>query len=395
MAKKEPKQKDRSMDALRKQFGDKAISFGISHKPDPHRIPCGIFPIDFATGGGPIPLWHSACFWGPEKGGKSSLAADTIAQAQNICWKCFNPLDVCICSTPALKMKGVLGNVEGTFDPLWYSSIGVNNDELIVIEGDSGEEFADMFKAVLEVDDVGLLVVDSLAGMSPSAEIEASSADNFYALQSKLIGPLVRILKQELLREKKRGHPCAILFTNQMRMKIGVQFGNPETMTGGFGMKHEFSLVLRVNDIALTKNDKDKFSSDREEEMPVVTRHSFAIKEHKVFILAVSGQYVRANEYIPAYDLQRGRVDDLTVLVNYAKRYGIIKKEKNSWNYFDQTSSTLGKIETFLKQRPSEKFRLQNAVIELAKKQVISGLGACDGTEDVRAVQPEEGDSSE
>jgi len=394
MARKAPKEKDRSMDALIKQFGAKAISLGVTHKPDPHRIPSGIFSVDFATGGGPLPVWHSSCLWGGEKGGKSSLTCNVIEQAQKLCWKCFRPADICTCSTSSLRMKSALGNVENTFDPLWASNIGVNTDELILIEGDSGEEFADMFKAIIQVDDIGLLVVDSLAAMSPNAEIEASSADSFYALQSKLIGPMVRILKQLLLREKKRGHPCCILFTNQMRMKLGVNFGSPETMSGGFGMKHEFSLLMRVNDIALNESDKKKFSSDRGEDMPVVTRHSFKVKRNKVFILSVSGEFVRANEHVDMHDIGRGGVDDIPSLISYAKRYGLIEKAKSSWQFFEHSVRTLADVTELFKQKPSEKFRLQNAVIELAKRQVISGMGACDA-ETMHDVQSEEGDTSE
>lgn len=381
----------RTIEAVQKQLGNKILSFGGAHKPDPFRIPSGILPVDYATGGGIVPLWQTGCLWGAEKSGKTSLAGDTIKNAQNLCWRCFNHKELCSCSQGSLLLKCALGNVENTLDTLWYRNIGVDIDNLAIIEGESGEEFADIFKAILQADDLGLLVVDSLAALSPSAEIEASSEDAFYAKQAQLIGRMIRITTQQLIREKHREHPCAILYINQMRadLRAGPR-GNPEKQSGGFQMKHAFSVLLRVSKMALTENDKRRYGIEKTTALTPVVRHAFSIITNKVLILANSGQFVRAKATLPQYNLKYGQVDDLPTVIEYAKRCGIISKKTKGqgWNYFDKSADTLSKIETVLRKKPVEKLRVNNQIIDCAKQAIVEGAEG-NADQDVQRV-PEE-----
>jgi RecA/RadA recombinase len=391
MAKKEEASSTNMLDLvkdLNKKFGVNTATFCASHQPDPNRIPSGVFPIDFITGGG-IPVWHSTCLWGSFKSGKSSLAGDFISMSQKICWKCFRMEKECICSTPALKMKAAIENIEGTMNPLWYSRIGVNIEELVAIEADYGEQYSDIAEAVLSSDDCGLLVVDSLAALVPSVEMEGSAEDDYYANQAKLIGRMVRRLKQRLIREKKRGHPCAILFINQMRTNLKVKFGNPESQSGGFQMMHEYSLLLRVAKISENAQDKNRFKKSDDSASAGIARHSVSVKSNKVTILAKSAEFVRATECFSDLSLMPGQADDLKVLMDYAKRFDIIRKEGNKWKFFNLNANTLSDIENVLRKVPEQRMKTTRSIIEASKKELFSGKD----TE--TCVEPEDGESAE
>ena len=357
--------------ALNQKCGNHTMFYGTDPTAkDPDRVPSGIFSVDFSSGGG-IPIWGSACYWGGNSVGKTALALNNAAMTTKICWRCFQFLDFCTCSQNSLLMRTAWADAEGTLNIPWAANIGVDTDKLAVIMGDSGEQYVDICRSVLQADDLGLLVIDSLAALSPSAEMESSSEDSFYALQARLIGRMVRNLKQQIIRERKREHPCAIIFINQMRSKIGVLFGSPDTMSGGNGMMHEFSLLIRCNKIALSSDDKAKYTNT-ERKKQIGVRHSFSIKKNKVFTIAGSGEYVRVTESLPEFGLKAGQIDDYSTVMKYAKECGIVRKPQKGtgWKYFNYKAKTLGDIVQVWKTKPNEYLKTQKAIIDITKEKI-------------------------
>lgn len=347
------------------QCGQGTMFRGTDKRRDPPRLPTGVFSVDYSSGGG-LPIWATTCTWGPEAGGKTSLALNTVKSAYELCWKCFNPSKYCICSTKAMRMGAAWLDSEGTLDEGWAERIGADPKEMYIVLADYGEQYANIAESSLRADDCGLLVIDSLAALTPASEMEADAEQDFIGLQARMITRLVRKLKQRLTRERKRDHPCAVLFTNQIRMRIMQGYGDPETMPGGKGLQHEFSLLFRCVKKALTETDKKKFF-DTSRKFAVAQRHSFSIRKAKVLTLAGVGEYVRIRENIPELGLNSGDIDDYASVLNYAKTYGVIEKKGNVYMYFGKKAKRLVDIQTLWKKMPEEKLRTQLEIINRAK----------------------------
>ena len=359
---------DRVMQSANKNYGAGTIFHGSSLLKDPPRIPFGVFAVDFAIGGG-LPLHGTSCLWGGESSGKSSLCLSCMAAAGNLCWRCFNHIELCSCSLSPLRMKAAWEDVEGTLDRGWASDVGNDPDKYVVVLAESGEQYVNIADSILKADDLGLLVIDSLGMLTPLAELEGDAEDQFIGLQSRLITRMIRKLKTRLILERKRGHPCLVLFTNQMRSKIGVMFGSPETMSGGHSARHDFSLLLRCSQKALQKNERDRYlAASREKQCAV--RHAFSIRKQKVMTLAGTGEYVRVIEPIPDLELSAGDVDDTHTLMKYAREYGVVKKEGKDWMYFSHKARVLDNVSNLWKTNPVQKFRASAEVLKRAKKQV-------------------------
>jgi len=358
------------MENQNKACGEGTVGLGSRLKRDPPRLPTGVFAVDYATGGG-LPIYGSTCFWGKESGGKTSLALNTVSMAQKICWSCFRILEFCECSTPAVSMKVYWADVEGTLDRDWAEMLGVSSEEYYVGLADYGEQHVNIADAALKADDCGLVVVDSLAAMVPEVEMDAASEQQFIGKQPAMIGRMVRKLKQRLIRERKNGHPCTLLFTNQLRIKIGQMFGDPESMPGGKGMMHEFSLLLRCVQKALARDGADKkFADDRKKKKDFGQRHSISVKKAKVLTLAGVGEFVRCTHDLPDYGLRAGQVDDYNVALNYAKEYGIVRKDGKGWRYFDYKARTLEDIKSVWAKSPNQHLRTKQEIIERAKERL-------------------------
>jgi len=212
-----------------------------------------------------------------------------------------------------------------------------------------------------------VVVLDSLAALVPDAEIESQMEDKFSASQARLITATVRKLKQRLIRERKRGHPCLLLFTNQMRIKIGQRFGNPETMSGGQGMFHEFSLLLRCGKKSLTDSDA-KWKADTSNGSPFGQRHTCAIKKHKVGVLGGVCEFVRAVRDNPATDCVKGEIADWRLLLKYAKEYGMLTKDKSGYSFLKIRAPKQSSYWELWKKNPEEKLRAQMEVIRIAMR---------------------------
>lgn len=305
-------------------------------------------------------------------GGKSSLGIHAMHMVDSICWRCFHLLDFCSCSTPPVRMRSLWADAEGSLDQEWAECLGARPDSYVVALADYGEQFVNIADAALRSEELGLLIVDSLASLVPEVEMEAPLEDQFYAAQARLISRTVRKLKQRLLRERKRGHLCAVLFTNQLRAKLGVTYGSNETMSGGHAMLHEFSLLLRCVRKSLDKAGVDAKYIDPKTKREMASRHAFSIKKDKVMTLAQLGEYVRLKQDVPELGLHKGQVDDFTTVLTYAKEYGVVEKNGKGWvcKVGGEVFPKLEDVKEAWVKQPSLYLETQREIIEVAKKRL-------------------------
>ncbi|MBI2439871.1 MAG: recombinase RecA [Lentisphaerae bacterium] len=218
---------------LQKQFGDGAI-MRLGDAAARVAIPCistGAFSLDLALGVGGLPRGRVTEIFGPESSGKTTLTLHVIANAQ--------------------KAGGVAAfiDAEHAMDPLYAKKIGVNIDELLVSQPSSGEEALTIAETLIRSNGVDVVVIDSVAALTPRAEIEGEMGDPQMGLQARLMSQALRKLTAAIAASKT----CCI-FTNQLREKIGVMFGNPETTPGGKALKFYASVRLDIRKIGLLKN---------------------------------------------------------------------------------------------------------------------------------------------
>jgi RecA/RadA recombinase len=354
------------MEDANSRLGKGTVIVGSDLKRDPPRLPFGVFAVDYATGGG-APIWGSTCLWGVDAGGKTSLAINAVASVARICWRCFKYLDFCECSTSPLRLKAFWGDAEGTFDRDWALSIGASPDDYYYALADYGEMYINLMEKALQADDCGLVVADSLAALTPVAEFEAASEDQQIGMQARMISKAVRTLKQRIIRERKREHPVCVIFTNQMRTKIGTMYGDPSTMPGGHALRHEFSLLLRIVQKSLTDSDKKRYVG-RFKDKPPALRHSFAIKKEKVLTLSSMGEFVRVREEVAG--LHAGEVDDYTVVANYAKTLELLHQTKEGWTCLGVHGKRLVDLQETWRNTPDEYLKLKQEIIIRAKRRL-------------------------
>lgn len=218
--------------SLKKRFGEGAImKLGEATGMTVDAIPTGSISLDLALGVGGIPRGRVTEIYGPEASGKTTICLHTIAEAQ--------------------KMGGVAAfiDVEHALDPVYASHCGVNVDELLISQPDTGEQALEIAEALVRSGAVDIIVIDSVAALVPRAEIEGEMGDSHMGLQARLMSQALRKLSGAIKRSN-----TAVIFTNQLRLKIGVMFGNPETTTGGMALKFYSSVRLDVRPMDAIKN---------------------------------------------------------------------------------------------------------------------------------------------
>ncbi len=222
---------DLAVAQIEKQFGSGSImKLGEGHKINVETFSTGSLSLDLALGGG-MPKGRIVEVYGPEASGKTTLALHSIAEIQ--------------------KKGGVAAIVdaEHALDPEYAERIGVNLDTLLISQPDTGEQALEIVETLVRSQAVDLVVVDSVAALVPRAEIEGNMGDAQMGLQARLMSQALRKLTGVISRSK-----CTVIFINQLRMKIGVMFGNPETTTGGKALQYYSSVRL---DIRRTEQLKD------------------------------------------------------------------------------------------------------------------------------------------
>ena len=197
-------------------------------------IPTGSIALDLALGIGGVPRGRVVEIYGPESSGKTTLALHIIAEAQ--------------------KMGGIAAiiDAEHALDPLYAGRLGVNLEDLLISQPDTGEQALEITETLVRSGALDVIVVDSVAALVPKAEIEGDMGDSHVGLQARLMSQALRKLTGAISRSK-----TCVIFINQLRMKIGVMFGNPETTTGGNALKFYASVRLDIRRIEAIKNGQD------------------------------------------------------------------------------------------------------------------------------------------
>jgi len=222
---------DKALGDLVKRFGDGSIMrLGEARHLNVEFIPTGSLGVDLALGIGGVPRGRVTEIYGPESSGKTTICLHIVAEAQ--------------------KRGGVCGyiDMEHALDPIYAARLGVDVENLYIAQPDTGEQALEIAEALVRSGAMDVVVVDSVAALVPRAEIEGEMGDSHMGLQARLMSQALRKLSGAIKQSN-----TAVLFTNQLRMKIGVMFGNPETTTGGNALKFYASVRLDVRRIQAIK----------------------------------------------------------------------------------------------------------------------------------------------
>lgn len=226
---------DAAMGQIEKQFGKGSIMrLGAHTDTAIPVISTGSLDLDIALGIGGLPVGRIVEIYGPESSGKTTLMLSTIAQAQ--------------------KKGGIAAfiDAEHALDPSYAKKLGVNIDDLLVSQPDNGEEALEICESLVRSNAIDMIVIDSVAALVPKAEIEGDMGDSHMGLQARLMSQALRKLTGTISKSK-----TTVVFINQIRMKIGVMFGSPETTTGGNALKFYASVRMDIRKIETLKDKED------------------------------------------------------------------------------------------------------------------------------------------
>lgn len=294
---------------IEKQFGKGSImkmTEGVVEKCEV--IPTGCLTLDAALGIGGVPRGRIVEIYGPESSGKTTVALHIVAEAQ--------------------KMGGTAAfiDAEHALDPIYASKIGVDMDDLYISQPDTGEQALDICETLVKSGGVDVIVIDSVAALTPKAEIDGEMGDNFVGLQARLMSQALRKLTSITNKTK-----TCVIFINQLREKIGVLFGSPETTTGGKALKFYSSIRLDVRKIDTIKDSSNAIIGNR-------TR------------VKVVKNKLAAPFRLADFDLMYGvGISKTGCLVDLALEYDIIQKS-GSWFSYNDSKIAQGKenVKTYL-----------------------------------------------
>jgi len=241
-----------AMEQIEKQYGKGSIMrLGEQQgaKLAIEMIPTGILPLDLALGAGGVPRGRIVEIYGPEASGKTTVCLNVIAEAQ--------------------KAGGVAAfiDAEHALDPAWAQTLGVKLDDLLISQPDTGEQALEIAETLIRSGGVDVIVVDSVAALVPRAELEGDMGDATMGMQARLMSQALRRLTAVISKSK-----TTLIFTNQLRQKIGVMFGNPETTPGGLALKFYASIRM----------DSRKIESLKDGDKVIGSRHRVRVVKNKV-----------------------------------------------------------------------------------------------------------------
>lgn len=228
-----------TIDKLEKTYGKGSImKLGDAAIEKMETIPSGSISLDIAMGVGGYPKGRVVEIFGPESSGKSTLALHAVAEAQ--------------------KQGGIAAiiDAEHAFDRLYAENLGVDTENLLISQPDNGEQALEITENLIRSGAIDLLVIDSVAALTPRAEIEGEMGDSQMGLQARLMSQALRKLTAIISKTS-----CCCMFINQLRQKIGVMFGNPETTTGGNALKFYSSVRLDIRRIGQIKSGEDNIGN--------------------------------------------------------------------------------------------------------------------------------------
>lgn len=342
---------------IEKQFGKGSImKLGSSTQQKIEVIPTGALTLDIALGVGGYPRGRIIEIFGPESSGKTTLCLSAVAEAQ--------------------KMGGVAAFVdaEHALDPLYAKKIGVNIDELLVAQPDCGEEALEITESLVRSNAIDLIIVDSVAALVPKAELEGNMGDTQIGLQARLMSQAMRKLTGTISKTK-----AIVIFVNQIRNKIGVMFGSPETTTGGNALKFYASVRLDIRKTETLKRGEEAYGN----------RVKVKVVKNKV-----APPFRQADFEI----LFEKGINQIGCLVDVALAYEIIDKSGTWFSYGDMKIGQ-GKENCyqFLESNPEIRKEIENKIKEklnsLENNEISSSnMNSKEGKENKVNFHPETGE---
>jgi recombination protein RecA len=307
---------------LRKRFGDGAImKLGESTHLQVETIPTGALSLDIALGVGGVPRGRVTEIYGPESSGKTTLCQHIIAEAQ--------------------KRGGITAfiDVEHALDPVYAARCGVDVDNLYISQPDTGEQALEIAEALVRSGAIDVVVIDSVAALVPRAEIEGEMGDAHVGLQARLMSQALRKLSGAVKQSN-----TALIFTNQLRQKIGIMFGNPETTTGGMALRFYASVRLDMRRVQAIKEGGEAIGN----------RTKVTVKKNKV------APPFKVAEFDIMYNEGISKVGDV---LDIAVDAGIVEKRGSFYSY-GETRLGQGRENSkqFLRDNPDLALEIENQV---------------------------------
>jgi recombination protein RecA len=319
---------------LKKRFGEGAIMrLGDRNELHIETIPTGCLSLDIALGVGGLPKGRVVEIYGPESSGKTTLCQHVIAEAQ--------------------KQGGIAAfvDVEHALDPTYAEKCGVRIDELYVSQPDTGEQALEITEALVRSGAIDVVVVDSVAALVPRAEIEGEMGDSHMGLQARLMSQALRKLAGTVKQSN-----CMLIFTNQLRQKIGIMFGNPETTTGGMALRFYASVRLDIRRIQAIKDSGEVIGN----------RTQVTVKKNKVAAPFRKCQFdIMYNQGIS----KSGDILDIAVEEN------IVDKRGAFYSYGEQRlAQGRENAKTFLEANPDLMAHIENKAREVKGLPLLAAL---------------------
>jgi recombination protein RecA len=333
---------DAALSQIERAFGKGSIMrLGQGSAVEVETVPTGSLGLDIALGVGGLPRGRIVEIYGPESSGKTTLALHTVAEAQ--------------------KRGGVCAfiDAEHALDPIYARKLGVNLDELLISQPDAGEQALEIADTLVRSGAIDVLVVDSVAALTPKAELEGEMGDSLPGMQARLMSQALRKLTASISKSK-----TMVIFINQIRMKIGVMFGSPETTTGGNALKFYASVRLDIRRIGAIKA-RDEIVGNQTRVKVVKNKLAPPFKEVEFDIMYGEG------------------VSKLGELVDLGVKAGIVEK---SGAWFSYNSQRLGQgrenVKQFLKENPAVANEIELAIRQNAgviANSILQGAPEPDG----------------
>ena len=323
MADNKSKQLNETLSQIEKQFGKGTVMrMGDREVVDIPAISTGSIGLDIALGIGGVPQGRVIEIFGPESSGKTTLTLQVIAECQ--------------------KAGGTAAfiDAEHALDPLYAKKLGVNVDELLLSQPDTGEQALEVADMLVKSQSVDLLVIDSVAALTPRAEIEGEMGDHHVGLQARLMSQALRKITGNIQRSN-----ATVIFINQIRMKIGVMFGNPETTSGGNALKFYSSVRLDIR----------RYGSVKEGEEVIGNETRVKVVKNKV-----SPPFTKAEFQI----LYGKGINVEGEIIDFGQKLGLIEKAGSWYSYDDEK---IGQGNTNASNFLRENKKIRNALVKQIK----------------------------